>query len=44
METNSSLIQFDELKEFVINNKVKQMKKNEKQKPEQNKCLLEFEK
>ncbi len=43
METNSSLINFEELKEFIIQNKIKQMKKNTRQKEEKNKHLFEFE-
>ena len=43
MEQNSTLINCEDLKEFVISNKIRIMKRNIKQKKEKNSCTQEFE-
>ncbi|GEM_PF-4063855 len=42
MEQNTSLINFDELKEFIISNKMRNTEHKTRKKQEKNTCLHEY--
>lgn len=42
MERNSSLLNYNEMKDFIIQNKITGMKQNSKQKKTDNSCLNQY--